>query len=242
MVDIIKFKNELRRDMLTMYKSKGYAFTVNTVNHLVKNSNKKSKAAGEPKLAVQIRGECCEILLELAILEYAKQRNLPWICSKGLTLKRRDYKKGTTELDITLFTPSQIILFESKYRSGNIQLIDECKIVPDYGHVADVYKQNMMHLDNLRRYLDTAVHNLSAGAPFALCLFIEPANRVKDNRDDKMRGIVPLVSLENIIPYLDTIANKKQVVWDINKLHQILVLLDSMSEENFKQHMKGVRK
>lgn len=242
MADIIKLKNELRKDMINLYKSKGYDYTVRSINNLVKNSNKKSKEVGQPQLAIQIRGECCEILLELAILEYSRRKNLPWICSKGLTLQRRDYKKGTTELDITLFTPAQIILFESKFRSGNIQLIDECRIVPDYGSVTDVYKQNMIHLDNLRRYLDSAVYNLSAGPPFALSLFIEPASRVKDNRTEKMKGMIPLISLDNITRYLDVIASKKQVVWDINKLHEILILLDSMSEENFKQHMKGVAK
>lgn len=242
MADIIKLKNNLRNDMLRLYREKGYAFTVNSINHLIKHSNKKSKEVGNSKLAIQIRGECCEILLELAILEYARSRNLPWICSKGLTLKRRDHKKGTTELDITLFTPSQIILFESKFRSGNIKLIDECKIVPSYGNVCDVYKQNMMHLDNLRRYLDTAVHNLNAGPPFAINLFVESLGRVQDNRTAKMKSVVPLISLDNIVQYLDIIASKKQVVWDINRLYRIVSQLDSMSEENFKQHMKGVRK
>ena len=96
---------------------------------------------------------------------------MPWICSKGLCIERTDGGRAkTTELDLTLFTPSKIILFESKYRQSKFKLIDECTIVPEWGSVMNVYKQNLMHLTNLKSYLNDAVITLQGVKPFAINL------------------------------------------------------------------------
>lgn len=236
---IINFKINLRNKLLKIYYDKGYSYAVNTINHLLKDSNKKTKEFDISSLAMNLRGECCEILLELQIREFARKRNLPWILSKGLTFRRKDTKKEkTTELDLTLFTPSRIYLFESKYRQGNIQLIDECKIVPKYGNVTDVYKQNMMHLNNLRFYLAPAVIDLKRGKPFSIILYVDEVKRVQDLREEKYQKLIPLVGSENIVEYLNKIANYKTKVWDINKLATIITKMDQESDALFEEHVK----
>lgn len=242
MVDLSKFKKNMRNDILNTYSTKGYKLAIQKVYYLIKNSNKLANEIGEKSLPIQIRGECCELLLELGIMEYARIKNLPWFTYKGLVIERRDNKKGTTELDLTLFTPSRIILFESKYRKGKVKLIDECKIVPEFGSVTDVYKQNIMHLDNLRKYIYPAIKTVKLNKPFGIVLFVESCVRVQDLRKEEYKALVPLISLENLEQYLRTLESNKNVVWDINHLHRILIELDKHTDSNLKKHMKAVSK
>lgn len=240
---MIDYKIKLRNKILTIYKENGYTHAVNTIKNIIKNANKKTKDLNEKTLAINTRGECCEILLEIQILEFAKKNNLPWILSKGLTIRRKDYKQGkTTELDLTLFTPGRIVLFESKYRMGEIKLIDECTIVPNYGNVTNVYKQNLMHLDNLRYYLADAIVNLKVSAPFSIALYVEEVNRVNDLRDEKYKSLVPLVGTENIFNFLNKIANIKVKVWDIHKLQTLIAKLDEESDQLFEEHVERMNK
>lgn len=242
MVDIIKFKDSLHEDIMRMYRARGYSYAVNSVNALISSSTKKAKLAGKPELGIQIRGECCEILLMLGIMEYARLRNLQWFVSKGLAIKRKDRKKGTTELDVTLFTPSKVVLFESKYRKDKFELVDKCKIVPSYGHVFDVYKQNLMHLDNLRYYLSDALIDIKLGKPFSLAMYIDDSSRATDKREPQFKSLMPLVDLKNLESYLSTVEDKKVTVWDIQKLYNIVKELRASSDEVFREHMKGVDK
>lgn len=240
---MIQFKINLRNKILSIYKEKGYVHAVKTTKNIIENANKKTKNLGDKSLAVNTRGECCEILLELQILEFARKHNLPWILSKGLTIRRKDRKKGqTTELDLTLFTPSRIVLLESKYRMGKIKLIDKCTIVPSYGNVTDVYKQNIMHLDNLRYYLADAIINLKLGSPFAIALYVEETKRVDDQRNEKYKKLVPLIGEENIEQYLKSIASMKYKIWDIMKIKDIITKLDSESDSLFEEHIERVKK
>lgn len=239
---MIQYKINLRNKILQLYKQHGYNHAVKSVKNLINNANKKTKEFGDKSLAINTRGECCEILLEIQILEFAKSNNLPWILTKGTTIRRKDYKKGgTTELDLTLFTPSKIILLESKYRMGKIKLIDKCTIVPSYGNVTDVYKQNIMHLDNLRYYLADAIIDLKKGSPFSIALYVEETKRVEDLRSEENKKLVPLIGEENIFEYLTAISKMKQKVWDIKKLQVILQQLDSESDALFEEHIERVK-
>lgn len=242
---LIEFKNNLRKEVLNIYSKQGYNFAKKSVDMLMKNANKKAKEIGNKSLPVQIKGECTELILELQIREFARQNKLNWVLVKGLTLKRLDYKKGkTTELDLTLFTPSKIILFESKYRSGKFSLIDECNLVPSgtFGYPANVYKQNLLHLDNLRRYLSPAVKNLKAGKPFSIALYMYDSANVKDLRTEQYKKLVPLLTPNNIKSYLEEKAKERVEIWDMGKIRLLIKKLDEQSADNFKEHMNNVRR
>lgn len=241
---LIEFKKELRRKILNIYFNKGYLHARNSTEMLIKNAGKKAKEKGDKSLTVQIRGECAEVLLELQIREFARTRGLNWFLSKGLTLERKDYKKGkTTELDLTLFTPSKIVLFESKYRSGKFKLLDECNLVPSgqFGYPANVYKQNLLHLDNLRRYLAPAVLDLKSGKPFSICLYMQDLKNIDDIREKKYKSLIPLLGPDNIQSYLENKAKEKVQIWDMQKIKHLVSLLDEKSDDNFKKHIKNIR-
>lgn len=241
--NIIDFKRDLRNTIIKIYRTKGYEYTERSINNLIKKSNLKTKDIGKKEWAVQVRGECCELMLELQLWEFIKTHQVPWICSKGLCIERTDNKQAkTTELDLTLFTPGKIILFESKYRQGKIQLIDECTIVPDWGSVMNVYKQNIMHLTNLKYYLNSAVITLQGVKPFAITLYMEDLSRVTDRRTKDNKQLVPLLGPANVNKYLKTLVRPSKPVWNMKELDKIVKELDLKSEENFKRHMKNINK
>ena len=241
--NLTKFKRDLRNNVITIYRKKGYAIAKLSIDKLIKDSNKKSKELNQPELAVQIRGECCELALELELWEFIRKHKLPWTTSKGLCIKRTDNKRfKTTELDLTLFTPSKIILFESKYRKGKITLTDKCTLVPDWGHATDVYKQNIMHLTNLKDYLSDCILTLQRGKPFSIVLYVDDTNRVKDLRDDNSKKLMPVISSDNINSYLESIRKLNTNIWDMKKIKETLTKLDNESEENMVRHMKEVAK
>ena len=239
--DLITFKRNLRNKLIQLYMQKGYKHTKASIQELMKNSNKKAKASGKPELAIQIRGEACEILLEIEIWEYIRQRKLPWITAKGLCLNRTDHKRNkTTELDLTLFTPGKIILFESKYRKGDVILTDTCTIVPSWGNAVNVYKQNLMHLTNLKDRFANALITMNGVKPFAIVLYVESIKRVNDRRLTPDKKLVPLVGSENIGAYLKSIEAIKLKVWDMNIVRDIVRELDEQSSVNIIEHMKEV--
>jgi len=242
--DLISFKKNLRNEILRIYKQDGYDIAMNSTLNLIKKSNKKANEIGKKELPVQIRGECTELLLELQIREYARKRNLPWILSKGLTIPRLDNKKGMTELDLTLFTPAKIILFESKYRQGKYNIFGECQLVPQssYGFPTNVYLQNLLHLDNLRKHLSSAIITVKLSKPFSICLYMSDLSKVEDKREVKYKSLIPLLGPNNINNYLKDIENNKIEVWNIGELQKKLIELDSKNEENFKKHLENMKK
>jgi len=241
--DIITFKRDLRNKIIQIYRKNGYSYAERSINNLIKKSNVKTKDIGKKEWAIQVRGECCELILELQLWEFIKVNQMPWICSKGLCIERVDNKRAkTTELDLTLFTPGKIILFESKYRQGKIQLIDECTIVPDWGSVMNVYKQNIMHLTNLKHYLNDAIITLQGVKPFAITLYMESLDRVNDKRTKENKHLVPLLGPETVNSYLVNLARPTKLIWNMTEIEKIVKELDRNSEKNFKKHMEDINK
>ena len=242
---LITFKDNLTKALINVYQSHGYNTFCATCDNLIKNSTAKAKKElGDAKLGIQIRGEVCEAFLKISIVEFCKiNKTKNWFMHKGLCLERKDGKKNkTTELDITLFTPNKVVLFESKFRMNKVEIYDQCKIVPDYGTATNVWSQNIMHLDNLKWYLADSLKSLELGKPFKCVLFMYSNKDVKDLRSKKYRNLMPVVTKENLFSYLKTLTNSSVELWDIKSLRARIQLLDNDTDRLFKQHMKEVAK
>ncbi len=240
---IIELKRNIRNEGFKIAKQHGYSHAIRSIEKLIDNSTKKCKEQGKPEMAIQIRGECCEILLELYLYEYATKYNLPWIVSKGLCLTRTDGGKNkTTELDIVLFTPAKIVIFESKYRKGKIRLLENCTLIDSRNQACDVYKQNLMHLNNLKSYFSSALIKVQASKPFRLILYVESVKRVNDLRTPECKRKMSVVGKENLIQQLDSLRLTQSKSWDMKKVLEIATKLDKTSKKNINLHMKEVRK
>ena len=145
-IELIDFKDNLRKILMNIYIKSNYNwdYFLKSAIHLRDNSLSKSKEIDGASLAGQVRGEVAEIILEVKILDFIRKNKLPWFLIKSLAIPRTDNKaKKTTELDLTLFTPTHIILFEIKSRKGKYKLLEECNLIADgYGYDANVFKLN----------------------------------------------------------------------------------------------------
>lgn len=239
--ELIDFKDNLRKVLINVYIQRGYNWNYfyKTAISLRDGAVKKTKSFNDKTLAPQIRGEIVEIILEVKIMDFARRNNLDWFLIKSLTIDRTDHKaRKTTELDLTLFTPTHTILFEVKSRKGKYKLVDECNLLADgFGYSSNIYKQNIMHLDNLRHFLGDAILTLQKEKPFKIVLFLDDICNCTDLRTVEAKKKYPLITMNNIDKFLQQEMTYKSKVWDMNKLKIILKDLNNISADNFLRHM-----
>lgn len=201
----------------------------------------KNKDAG-----AELRGELSEIYLQLCVREFVKN-NPNTFYIKGLTLNKKVGRAGFTELDLTLFTPKCVYLFESKSYSIKTFIEDKCLLVAERRMSYNVYGQSEMHLKNLKYYINNArVHNREDLHPYKIVLFSLTDYEVIDKRDDKWKETIPFLDKNNIDKYMLDKCNvkdikKSDVLWDINKLYYIVSRLKSLSDNNFNKHIKSMK-
>jgi len=239
--ELIDFKDNLRKVFMNIYIKSNYNwyYFLKSAEHLRNDALKQSKALNDTSLAGQIRGEIAEIILEVKIIDFIKKNRLPWFIVKSLTIPRTDKKqKKTTELDLTLFTPTHIILFEIKSRKGKYILKDECNLISSgFDYNSNVYKQNIMHLDNLRYFLGDAILTMNKEKPFKFVLFLDDICDCVDKRDFNNKQKYQLLRLNDIDKYLANELKYTSQIWDMQKIKNILIKLNNESENNFLKHM-----
>ena len=146
----------------------------------------------------QIRGEICEVILSLVLYEYIIKHNLlkkGWFYKKGLILNDRNNPTSSylTEIDLVLFTPRMIYVFECKSYKGK-------KVLKDKGSLytidknnkekfkLDVYEQNRKHSLALLKYILPYYTNTgNKQGLIKMVMFNFSKGYFKDLRDDKSR-------------------------------------------------------
>ena len=108
-------KNKTNDVLLEFYKTNSYEFTLAVAKKMLESKS----YAGKRKFNSDLHGEICETVLEISIMEYMKlypEKCKDWFYEKGLILKEVNNPDSEflTELDLVLFTPTQICIFECK--------------------------------------------------------------------------------------------------------------------------------
>lgn len=188
----------------------------------------------------EIKGELAEVALEVYLLEIQKYLKNS-ILSKGLCI--RDTLSGrTTEMDVTLFTPCKIYMFECKSYAGKKILTKECTLKG--ANTTDVFSQSQHHMEVLNQYLSTFRINRSikGGAPYKLVLFELSTTDCKDCRDERWKRLVPLVTLDTLWDFLcDEFTTSQKINWDFARMLPIINQLDKESPALFREHMNRMR-
>lgn len=196
-----------------------------------------------------IRGEICESLLEIMIIDFIKRNHLEdsWILSKGIILKDLDNPDSEylTELDLTLFTPKKIYLFECKSYKGNKILRDPCKLFVEYGKKEsfkmDVYDQHAKHYKALYKYLNKFKLDVETNVkPFKIVFFDFSDGIIRDERSDKFKSVFP-VKDENTIYSLFKTYLKEPDQWDMKYVRKVVSLLDENKKKLTSSHLDYVR-
>lgn len=201
-----------------------------------------------PKSTPVIRGEICEVVLLVMLEDYIKKNNLEkegWFLCQGLILKdlENPLSNYLTELDITLFTPKKIYLFECKSYKGDKKFIKECTLVlknRKSNKSFDVYSQHIKHYKALYKYLVKFKYPLETKyKPYKIACFNFSEGVVTDERDSKYQNLFPVLDESNLYDLFSTYKSEP-VQWDINYVRRVVSILDVSKKTLTDSHLKYV--
>ena len=186
-----------------------------------------------------IKGELSEIYLEYHLrwwMQYMKHM----ILVKGLCIKSVA-SKATAEIDILAGTPGRVYLFECKSFKGKKTVTKECFLQGEASS-KDVYDQSKYHLELLDQHIaDCRFVRTSKVPPYKLILFELSTDEADDQREDKWKKAIPLLTPNNFDKwFLNEFSKTQKVLWDYDSLKTRLAVLNADSEAMFKFHMKKI--
>lgn len=186
-----------------------------------------------------LSGEICETVLEILLKEYCLRnpgRTQHWFWDKGVILSNHDsYKsKFLTEVDMILFTPGCIFLFECKSYSGRKQLVNKGLLQRDVGNSCDVYKQSSLHLEAVQSWFG----KLSSKPRFSLVFFDFSIGELVDKRKAEDKACLLYTNEKNLYKLLDV---QLEPVWDTSTLHRIHTVLERQTESLRQRHLDYVK-
>ena len=201
----------------------------------------------KPNSSPEIRGEMCEVVLELILKKYIHDHNKPWFVSKGLILKDLDRLNSnySTELDLTLFTESLVVAFECKSYKGDKKLKRECSIYTKnnnggYNFKYDVYSQHIKHFNVLHKNIKQCLETHKNVKPYKICLFQFASGTLIDERDVKYKRLMPCTDEANINRFLDSLSNREKY-WNLTELKNLINTLESDKETKTIEHLNYVK-
>lgn len=201
----------------------------------------------KPNSSPEIRGEMCEVVLELILKKYIHDHNKPWFVSKGLILKDLDRLNSnySTELDLTLFTESLVVAFECKSYKGDKKLKRECSIYTKnnnggYNFKYDVYSQHIKHFNVLHKNIKQCLETHKNVKPYKICLFQFASGTLIDERDVKYKRLMPCTDEVNINRFLDSLSNREKY-WNLVELKNLIHILESDKETKTIEHLNYVK-
>lgn len=230
-------RDNLRQKLLEVYNKDGKEYMIVLTNKLLASTVHKN----DKNFKALTHGEIAETLLEILILDYIKRNNINnWIIKRGLILKDATNPNSDflTELDLTLFTPSTIVLFECKSYGGTIEVFKKGAVYREGKQIADVFNQNLVH----KNALNTNVEIASKGKPnYKIAYFHFALGTIKDKRDDKYKKLMPIVKLKNLDKFLDNIKNSEKDNWNMKKISRILDIICKNNDKRINAHLNYVK-
>lgn len=232
----IDVKNSTRQHVLKQYFAHGIESVIpcalSTI-HEIENSKV------DWRIRAEMKGELAEVTIECYLREMQKTViTVPSAVVKGLCVKGK--RTGTTtEMDVTFFTPCRIYMFECKSYVGQKTITDRCTLTS--GNVTtDVHRQSVQHMSFLNDHLDCCRVNraLKGDSPYKLILFELSSTSSVDMRTERDKATIPRITLEELPAWFNTEFNRTMKTnWDMLRVLPILKRLDSLSEQNFKEHL-----
>ena len=230
-------KGNTRRLILAIYEQFG-------INEAFAKAQEILKQCEDPKFdrekRVAVKGELAEVVLEVFCVHL--QKVIPnVIVSKGLCIYKMGDKRVTTEMDVVLFTPFCMYMFECKSYSGKKVLTDKCYLKARGSK--DVYAQSRMHFDILYPYIAPYVVKMAkyppGNPPVQLILFELSSGDIEDKRTPENQKLYPCLTLNTLLGWMQQeFGRPRTVLYDMVRMEPIIRKLDSESAEVFKKHLK----
>jgi len=203
------------------------------------------KSSRDKSFYTDVNGEVCETVLELIIDQYILDNCLKeegWFYKKGLIIKEpKQVNTYYTELDLTVFSPQKIFIFECKSYSGAKTITDTCTIRRKNGNDCDVFRQNYKHANALaNQFSPFRTNKASEEAPYQLVLFNFSCGSVNDVRPALRQVMMPCLDETNIVNIFDVYRNHP-IIWRMDKVRQAADIIDKHSDENRSKHLSYVK-
>lgn len=232
-------KEKAQRQILDIYEERGATMAIAVARRVLELS-KGQRNFNSKKI---INGEICETVLEIALMEYCK-KNLSAFYSKGLILKNREISEDfLTEIDLVLFTPQKIVIWECKGHNGDKKIKEQCTICRAGEDDYDVYKQNCLHRDaiiaNFERFRIANPGTVGC-VPTQLALFNFSLGDVYDMRPEQNKLLMPLIEIGEVEPYIEQCI-KGPVCWNVEALGKAVRIIEANKERLRKQHLAFVK-
>jgi len=179
------------------------------------------------------KGLIAEIVLVCSIEEWQKQtRTTEWNYTRELYIPHRN-GKGITEIDVILYSPYTIVVFEVKSYSGQKTLTETCTISTKRVH--DLFAQNGLHIESLLKQIESI--NLSKVGAIKSAYFNFSSGDVIDNRTTRNKQLIPVIDETNIFTFLEAMRKQcTEYTWDKKITARIVELRESgLTRE---QHME----
>lgn len=203
------------------------------------------KHSSDASFYTDVNGEICETVLELIVCQYILDNGLSaegWFYKKGLIIKEPGSNKDYyTELDLTVFTPQKIFIFECKSYSGDKTITDTCTIRRAKGNNCDVFSQNCKHANALAKQFAAFRTNKGVEeAPYQLVLFNFSKGSVVDSRPALSQVMMPCLDDSNVCNIFDYYRNSP-AIWRIDKVLQAAEIIAKHSDANRSKHLSYVK-
>lgn len=199
----MNIKNATEEVLEKVYLKDGLLKTLEVAEHLLKETEGK---VGVQKECGLIKGELAELVLYYILLELQQVLKVPSIVVKGLYVQDKDTGQ-VTELDVTFITKKQIYMFECKSYAGKSKILtDKCKLWVSEQERADVFEQNKLHTLTFNKMYGR--YTLANSKPYTMILFDYSTHPFVDKRDEAYRRAIPVLTQQDIIPWLIADLNK----------------------------------
>lgn len=239
----MSYKSNTNSVLVSDYKVHGIQHTILLATAMLQSTAHK----GDEEFRTTLHGEICETILELGLQFYQEQHRketTSWFWKKGLILKdpTSANSKYLTELDLTLFTPQMIYVFECKSYGGKKVLSGKCTL-QTANRTCDVYRQNAAHEETLLKNINA--FRLPGEAAYKAVgtkkiLFSFALGELEDTRTNEDKREMPYLTYRTLFPYLEASA-KGSAVWDVIALKKAMNVIERAGASLSKKHLEYVK-
>jgi hypothetical protein len=236
----MSLKDSTNQVILNNYKQKGLEHTLVLCSKLLENKSLYREGAGF------VLGEIAESVLEVLLIDYIRTRNLKdWFYVKGMIIKdvetmNRDF---STEIDLVLFSPQRIYLFECKGYVGSKTLTGKGVLERTGKNKVkfDVFSQHKNHATVFMKMFNPFILKDEDPAKcYRLAIFDFSSGKTIDNRDEKWKKIMPIIGPEDVFPMLDKSLDKRRK-WNMEYVKKAVQIIERNKTSATNNHIKYVR-
>ena len=239
----MSYKSNTNFVLVSDCKVHGIQHTLNLATAMLQSTAHK----GDEEFRTILHGEICETILELGFQVYQEQHRKEtagWFWEKGLILKdpASTNSRYLTELDLALFTPQMVHVFECKSYGGKKVLSGKCTL-QTANRTCDVYRQNAAHEETLLKNINA--FRLPGEAAYKAAgtrkvLFSFALGELEDTRTDKDKKEMPCLTYSTLFPYLDASA-RGGMVWNTAALKKAMDVIERAGASLEKKHLEYVK-